>query len=292
MDTLEKEMYKLSETKRYENAAKVRDRLQEFKYISEQVIVDYGMDEDDLKIAKEERTMKALAQFVQKLKLPEVKLRNGFKIECYDISNIQGKNATGSMIVFVDGKPKKSFYRKFRIRAKDTPDDFLMMQEMLTRRLARIDSDDKSFSEIPDVMIIDGGKGQLSSAFEILQDSIHQIPLISLAKREEELFIPKLDLDNKLKYRKVILPRNSQELYLIQRIRDEAHRFAITYHRNLRSKSQITTTLDSIPGIGPKTKKKLLLKYGSFEGIRKAKKNDLKKIINNTRAYEEILKKL
>ena len=151
------------------------------------------------------------------------------RIECYDISHIQGTNTVASMVVFQNGLPKKSAYRKFKIRMSEgKPDDFLSMKEVLSRRLSRL-GDPKW--EKPDLIIIDGGKGQLSSVMQIVKEfGIQDIDFVSLAKREEEVFLPNQS-------KSVLLPRNSNALYLIQRIRDEAHRFAITYHRDLRSKA-------------------------------------------------------
>ena len=151
------------------------------------------------------------------------------RMECYDISHIQGTNTVASMVVFQNGLPKKSAYRKFKIRSTEgKPDDFLSMKEVLTRRLARLGT--KNW-EKPDLIIIDGGKGQLSSVMQIVEElGINDIDFISLAKREEEVFLPH-------KSKSILLPRDSNALYLIQRIRDEAHRFAITFHRDLRSKA-------------------------------------------------------
>ena len=151
------------------------------------------------------------------------------RMECYDISHIQGTNTVASMVVFQNGLPKKSAYRKFKIRSTEgKPDDFLSMKEVLTRRLARLGT--KNW-EKPDLIIIDGGKGQLSSVMQIVEElGIKDIDFVSLAKREEEVFLPH-------KSKSILLPRDSNALYLIQRIRDEAHRFAITFHRDLRSKA-------------------------------------------------------
>lgn len=292
IEELKVAMVENSKEMNYERAAIYRDRIKELQYISEISLLDYDMDEVELAEAKNTRIYTALNNLINKLEFTELKVTDGFKIECFDISNIQGKNAVASMVVFVDGKSKKSHYRKFSIKTKDTPDDFHMMQEVLTRRFRRIGTDDKSFGKAPDLIIVDGGKGQLSSAYEVLQKEGVALPLIGLAKREEEIFKIILDEDNNINFKRIKLPDRSAELFLIQRIRDEAHRFAITYHRNLRSKSQIITSLDSIPGIGEKTKRKLLQEYGSFEGIRKARKDDLASIIKNKTVFNELLKRL
>ncbi|HMN12954.1 MAG TPA: excinuclease ABC subunit UvrC [Bellilinea sp.] len=194
------------------------------------------------------------------------------KIECYDISNTQGTSSVGSMVVFEQGIPKKSHYRRFNIKSVSGPNDFDSMQEVLTRRFKRWQASnevsgpgskpDPAFSILPDLLIVDGGKGQLSRAVEVLTefDLLGKVPVMGLAKQEEELFVPGRE-------RSVLLPRHSQGLYLVQRIRDEAHRFAITAHRNKRSKAGIASRLDSVKGIGPAKRKALLAKFGDIEGI-------------------------
>ncbi len=196
-----------------------------------------------------------------------------FRVETYDISNIQGTLATASMVVFVDGMPDKKEYRKFKIRFNQDLDpmnhksnDFAMLEETLNRRLARSDW------PAPNLLIIDGGKGQLSSAMKALKKSNMDIPIISIAKQEEELFLPG-------RSQSIRLPYDSPALYLIQRMRDEAHRFTITYHRSLRSKEHIKSALDEVPGIGPKTKKLLMTTFGSVAGIKSAPDEALEKII-------------
>lgn len=198
------------------------------------------------------------------------------RIETYDISNIQGTLATASMIVFIGGMPAKDQYRKFKIKFNQDLDsshhksnDFAMLEEAVTRRLSRTTSGDWP---LPDLIIIDGGKGQLSSAQKALKASGLTIPMISIAKREEELFLPKNPTP-------VLLPYDSPALYLIQRMRDEAHRFTITYHRKLRSKEQTKSILDEVPGIGPKTKKLLLKTFGSVTGIQQASDAQLENIL-------------
>ena len=181
------------------------------------------------------------AYISEKLLLPNFP----YRVECYDISHIQGTNTVASMVVFINGLPAKSEYRKFKIKSTEgKPDDFTSMKEVLTRRLSRLD--DKNF---PDLIIIDGGKGQLSSVMAVIQEmNIKGLNVVSLAKREEEIFVPNQS-------KPVIFPKNSEQLYFFQRIRDEAHRFAITYHRKLREKSGLESLLDNIKGISEKSKK-------------------------------------
>jgi excinuclease ABC subunit C len=233
------------------------------------------------------------------------------------------------MVVFVDGKPAKDFYRKFRIKSKDTPDDFAMMEEVLRRRLEKLPiinyqlpmkntstlsppnlggedferseksegakKVDESFSVCPDLIIVDGGKGQLSSAYKILKEYEfgERIPVVGLAKREEEIFkIYDNTVGASYEFAKVRLPRRSEALYLIQRIRDEAHRFAIGYHRKLRSSKSVHSLLDDIPGVGKVTKKRLLKAYGSVESIKRASKANLESIVRNKRTLNALVKVL
>lgn len=184
------------------------------------------------------------------------------RIETYDISNIQGKQATGSLIVFTDGQPTKSGYRKFRITTKDTPDDYHMLQEVLHRRF----SGRHANWPHPDLLLIDGGVGQLNTAHKILAHLKVNIPVAAIAKREEILFT----YTTKHHLKNIRLPYDSDALYLVQRMRDEAHRFGLAYHRLLRSRVSQRSLLDEIPGLGPRTKKKLLSRFGSLKNIRAA----------------------
>ena len=182
------------------------------------------------------------AYICEKLKLS----RFPHRAECYDISHIQGTNTVASMVVFINGIPAKSEYRKYKIKTVENgkPDDFQSMKEVLSRRLKRLNE-----QNYPDLIIIDGGKGQLSSVMQIVEEmGISDINFVSLAKREEEIFIPH-------KSKPVIFPKNSEQLYFFQRIRDEAHRFAITFHRQLRQKSSLESVLDGIKGLSEKSKK-------------------------------------
>lgn len=198
------------------------------------------------------------------------------RIECYDISNTQGTASVGSMVVFTQGVPDKKLYRRFNVESVAGPDDFASMEEVLARRFRRWQSAqdaatkpgsrlDASFAFLPDLLIVDGGKGQLGRAVAVLEKYglTEKVPVIGLAKQEEEVFFPH-------KSEPLRLPRHAQALYLVQRIRDEAHRFAITAHRKRRAKQGLASALDSIPGIGPAKQKSLLKHFGSVDKIRDA----------------------
>jgi excinuclease ABC subunit C len=203
--------------------------------------------------------------------------------------------------VFEDGKPKPAHYRRFKIKTVDGVDDFESIREVLRRRFKRlataraaeketekagevVTAGIDSFGVIPDLVLIDGGKGQLSAALEVfLEMGIDDVPLASLAKENEELFVPHTP-------EPIILPRDSQALYLVQRIRDEAHRFAITFHRNLRSKSSLKSPIDNVTGIGPKRKRMLMRRFGTLKGIKEAAVDDLASVPGMTRSLAIRLK--
>jgi excinuclease ABC subunit C len=193
------------------------------------------------------------------------------RIECFDISNIQGSDIVASMVVFEDGLPKKSDYRKFKVRTvTGAPDDFASMREVVGRRYKRLLEEGK---DLPDLVLIDGGKGQLGSALSALEElGLGSQPVASLAKREEVLFVP-------LREEPIVLSRTSPVLQLVQRIRDEAHRFAITFHRQRRAKRTLHSELDDIPGIGPQKRKRLLSHFGSLKGVRKASDGELARVV-------------
>ncbi len=234
------------------------------------------------------RQTEALAELQEALELPQPPNR----IECYDISTIQGSYTTGSMVVFERGTPNKQDYRRFRIRTVEGTDDYASMREVLTRRFQRareaqqkraVDGKSERWSVLPDLVILDGGKGQLGVAREVLEAlGMGHIATVALAKQEEELFVPGRD-------RSIRLPRGSQGLYLVQRIRDEAHRFAISYHRKLREQDSTRSLLDEIPGIGPKRRQALLKQFGSLEAIRRASVDELAAVPSMTRAMAEKL---
>jgi excinuclease ABC subunit C len=208
--------------------------------------------------AEADRVPHALKNLQEALNLPTLPRR----IECFDNSNIQGSDPVASMVVFVDSKPRPSEYKKFHIKTVVGADDFASMKEVLTRRYHRLMREEK---HLPDLIVVDGGKGQLSSAVEVLQELglYGQIPIIGLAKRLEEIVIPTSSIP-------IQLPKTASGLKLLQRIRDEAHRTAVSFHREKRSKRTLTTELLEIQGIGPKTAEKLLKQFGSVKGVKAA----------------------
>ncbi|MCH8974465.1 MAG: excinuclease ABC subunit UvrC [Chloroflexi bacterium] len=290
-----------------------------------------GLNQRRLKwLSESDKVLQALTEIQEALSLPELPSR----IECYDVSNIQGTSSVGSMVVFEDGRPKPSHYRRFQIRDVDGIDDYASMQEMLRRRFRRLGealeearaSDEtpspldgervgvrgepplsssagagdaparrqrtrryarsgvmapeeaatggrqkaqESFGLVPGLVVIDGGRGHLNAVQQVfLELGVTGVPLCSIAKQEEEIFLPHMA-------EPVVLPRGSQGLYLVQRVRDEAHRFAITYHRQRRSKAATRSALDEVPGIGPKRRRELLRRFGSVAGIRAASLEEL-----------------
>ncbi len=218
---------------------------------------------------------RALRSLQETLALPDAPLR----IECYDISTIQGRHTVGSMVVFEDGLPKKSQYRRFKIKSLDGQDDFAAMEEMLRRRFTaylaergRPADEQNRFSYPPSLVVIDGGKGQLGRATQVLTELDLDIPAVGLAKKLEEVFVPGQSDP-------IVIPRGEESLYLLQRVRDEAHRFAITYHRKLRDRSMVDSVLDDVRGIGSGRKKALIRRFGSVKRMREADIDDLAEVV-------------
>lgn len=274
IEELKEKMYAYSTEMEFEKAAKIKEQIEQLQNVSSELSIAYGDDEDDVLRLYYQRTMKGLEFLIRDLKIngyeifedesnsqETKKLRSdfldNFRMECFDISNISGTNPVGSMVVFQGGMPLKSDYRKFKIKTKETPDDFAMMREMLRRRFFYLyylsmnknesilndkifkDLDDKdlsdsSFSKKPNLVIIDGGKGQLGVAVDVIHKEygLKDIFVCSLAKKREEVFVPGISY-SKLYY------DNKEALFLLQRIRDETHRFGITYHRLRRSKAML-----------------------------------------------------
>lgn len=254
------------------------------------------------RISKETSASTAMTEIQEALNLP----REPKRIECYDISNIQGTNPVGSMVVFRAGMPDRKHYRRFKVKTIGSVDDYAMMKEVLRRRFTRLSKfqenlndivasendqnglDSLSWGMVPDLVLIDGGKGHLSAVHQVFLElgiTTNFIPLASIAKENEELFTPEMP-------EPVTLPRNTQGLFLLQRIRDEAHRFAITYHRNIRSKRSLASRLDSVPGLGPKRKKILLAHFGSIERISKSSEGELSALPGISQSLSRTLKSL
>lgn len=227
----------------------------------------------------DERTNKALLQLESALALPKAPMR----IECFDISTIHGKFSVASMVVFTNGKPDKSQYRRFRIRMEtEEANDFAMMGEAIGRRYSKKNMSDERFGLKPDLLIVDGGKPQLSAAIAQLKElGLSDIAVAGLAKADEELFVPWSEEGP------VVLPSGSASLYLVKQVRDEAHRFAITYHRELRKKAMTVSILDEIDGVGPKRKKALRRHFGSIKKIKAASISELMEVDGINQALAE-----
>jgi excinuclease ABC subunit C len=207
----------------------------------------------------------ALDEIKRELALPRLPSR----LEGYDISDIQGMAAVGSMVVFDKGKPKPAHYRRFKIKTVSAANDYAMLQEVLRRRFRRAGGASDSWAILPDLVLIDGGRGQLNAAREVIEEAgVGSVPVASLAKENEEIFTPQ-------KPEPIILPRSSPGLQLLQRLRDEAHRFALGYHQRVRRRETFASALDNIPGIGPKRKRALLKQFGSVTGIKEASVEEL-----------------
>jgi excinuclease ABC subunit C len=236
---------------------------------AEQHLSDYLVQRD----VAEERKSAALEELAGALGLPALPQR----IECFDVSHVSGTNVVGSMVVFEDGRPAKAEYRRFKIQGDERNDDFANLKQMLERRLRYLSSTplpqssgrEKKFAKRPSLVLIDGGRGQLKAALEVLADlDLVAIPVAALAKQFEELYVPGEHLP-------IELPRNSPALHLVQQVRDEAHRFAVTYHRGLRGKTQVVSALDAIPGVGPARRRALIRAFGSASGVRRASVTEL-----------------
>jgi excinuclease ABC subunit C len=221
---------------------------------------------------------RALAELGDVLGLDQAPLR----IEAYDISNLGPTDKVGSMVVFEDGLPKRSDYRRFEIKGVPGQDDFASMEEMLSRRFARLrarqaeaEADDghrpRRFAYPPALVVVDGGRGQLGMATRVLEQQGLDIPAIGLAKRLEEIYVPGQP-------EPLRIPRSSEALFVLQHIRDEAHRFAVTYHRKKRTRRALASPLDEIPGVGPARKRALLRRFGSLARLRQATEEEIREV--------------
>ncbi|TFG17691.1 MAG: excinuclease ABC subunit UvrC [Promethearchaeota archaeon] len=242
------------------------------------VMVNQALEMESIKRKAEEKILKALEDAKDLFLLPDIPRI----IEGFDISNIEGKDATGSMVYFLEGKPYKKYYRHYNIRSKSTPDDVAMIKEVIKRRYTMLL--EKNYT-LPDLILVDGGKGQLNAAHSVLKDlGIDGISIIGLAKRFEEIYVPdKKDPIN--------LPMNSPLLELFQQVRDEAHRFAVRLHKKRRIKRITSSKLDDIKGIGPTTRTKLLTHFGSLANIKKASQEEISQVVG-TNLAKTIIKEL
>ena len=245
-------------------------RLGEKKKLIDMSIKNTLFFKKNLYNEKKERKSKRLAVLIElknKLNLKNIP----FHVECYDISNIQGSNTVASLVTFQDGYPNKKEYRKFKIRDLNKPDDFESMKQVIRRRYKRVIDEDLS---LPDLIIVDGGKGQLSSACEALKelDLYNKVNIIGLAKKLEEVYFPNDSMP-------ILLSKKSYYLKLLQQIRNEAHRFAINYHKDLRSKNFLKSSIETIKGIGEKTRLKLINKFGSLDKLKGVNNKDIEDVI-------------
>ncbi len=282
---LERDMKQASKDSQYEDAARYRDQIHALKNLGQQVIFS---DKEFMDLSKDH----ALIELTELLGLAKVPKR----IEGFDISHMQGTDTVASMVVFTNGVADKANYRKFKSRIAGN-DDFEHMRETMTRRFS--DKNTKAWGK-PDLLLIDGGKGQLEAVLSVLREKNISIPAIGLAKQREEIVVRNdwqlTDLQMSTVHRLggfvrvsedfslVDLPNNTNIVKLLQRIRDESHRFAVSYHSVLKVKRQTTSLLDDIPGIGPTTKKKLLRTFGSLRGVMQARQIELVSLIGENRA--------
>ena len=236
----------------------------------------------ELEVKKKSKKMDTLQGIKDKLNLRNVP----FRIEAYDISNISGTSSVCSMVVFINGSKASKHYRKFKIKEVVGPNDFESLKESITRRLEKLNSDDISFSSIPNLILIDGGKGQIGVCRDLIKSYNKDIDVISLAEKQEEIFVE----DNKLSIK---LSKDEDELKLLQKVRDEAHRFAITFHKKLRKKKQVKSLLDEIEGLGKVKRENLIAKFKSVRRMKKATADDLIQVPGITpKLAGEIIKKL
>ena len=261
INELQKQMKQYARDQEYEVAASLRNQIQNLESLNRQHI--FG-EKELFDLSRDQATV----DLANLLSLPNPPRR----IECYDVSHIQGTNNVASMVVFTDGVPDRGQYRKFKLRLAGN-DDFAHMNEVLKRRMKHWDK----WSN-PDLILIDGGKGQVATARSAVKEHGVSVPIIGLAKRYERVIVPGSDDDD---LNEVELENGSHLLKLLQHIRDEAHRFAVTYHTQLRSKQQTSSALEEIPGVGPATRKKLLRQFGSLKAIREASHEDLESVVSS-----------
>lgn len=283
VSAIENKMKLYAREQKFEQAAILRNQIDDLKHLGNRINVTYNSSEEDF---KERRTTLLKGEL---LTIGEnLGINTPTRIECYDISNIQGTHAYGSMVVAVDGKPESSQYRAFKIRENDTPNDFAMLAEVLRRRIAHIgkNPDDSSLNAKPDMILIDGGKGQLSAVSNLIPEGVFLIG-ISKGKAMKRKGGVKKDqfwviVDDSSEQVRINSPR------ILINLRDEAHRFALKHHRGARKFHKKKSILDSIKGIGPTKKKGLIREFGSVEGIKKATVEDVQKVVKNEKLADEI----
>jgi len=280
---LKKKMKKLAQEKEFEKAAIIRDKVKSLEHIKLNLKSQISPLRADKTITKNSK-LKNIIFVLNKELGYNLKSKKDFRIEFYDISNIAGKEAVGSMIVWQDGDFAKDQYRKFKIKTVKEISDTDMMKEVLLRRIKYLkDLKNPNYPKDPDLIILDGGKGQLGVIYNLFLGKDIDIPLIALAKKKEEVWgIKELKVKFKNKehsFKKINIEKNSPEGYFLQRLRDEAHRFALSYHRKLREKKMDESLLDKIAGIGKVRRKKLLTRFGSVNGIIRAKEEDITKVV-------------
>ncbi len=275
---LEKEMIQYSKNEEFEKASQLRDRINDLKYIGQDIDFTYYDDIESYESRREKARKTSSNYLAMELGIPKLN-----RIECYDISNIQGKHAYGSMVVALDGNLDRSEYRIFKIRESDLPNDYLMLKEVLSRRF-------KDKSTIPDIVLIDGGKGQLSSVFELIPSNTL---LMGISKGK---YLKKKGRNIKDEFWVVknneVLRINIDNPEILIDLRNEAHRFAILHYRKRSIKEQKQSILDQIDGIGIKRRKKLLKSFGSIEGIKKANYEEIYSVIKNKRVSKNIIDKV
>lgn len=285
LEKMEKDMQRAAKRQEFEKAAQLRNKYYALKALTKQIVFS---DKEFLDLSKD-RALSALAELLGLDGIPR-------RIEGYDISHMQGTDNVASMVVFTNGIPDKAAYRKFKMRLPGN-DDFAHMQEVITRRLR--DKHQKEWG-LPDLFLIDGGKGQLAAAIDARNTAGITRPMIGLAKREEEIVVhagqslvrvPQTELRrqnacvrNSDAFQLILLPKNSDIVKLLQRIRDESHRFAVSYHSVLKGKRQTASQLEDIPGIGPATRKRLIKHFGSLRAARAASEHDLAAVIGPAKA--------
>lgn len=272
MRQIEKDMKRAARAKQFEQAAKLRNQLQHLQTLNRQII----FSDREIQDASKDQALVELAKLLGLKKPPR-------RIEGFDVSHIGGTDTTASMVVFVDGLPYKTAYRKFKIRGLGN-DDFAHLYETIKRRFK---TDHIKKWGLPDLLLIDGGKGQLSAGLKALAATNQTIPAIGLAKRFEEIIINKQKTkNNKHEFEVITLSPNSHLVKLLQRIRDESHRFAVSYHTTLRARRQTASLLDEIPGIGPITRKKLIRQFGSAKAVAAASTKELAVVLGQKKAIK------